>query len=76
MSPKNISNNRPHKNPIKIPSFSPRIKPKDAVKTINRFGTIPANARLRKTVLCSIKQNIIKIKTQNFLNKVLTPVLL
>ena len=43
-SPKKISIKSPQKKPMTKPVFSPRIKPKDAVSIINRFGTMPPNA--------------------------------
>jgi hypothetical protein len=48
------------------------MKPKDAVKIINKFGTMPAKERLRKTVLCKTKHINIKINVKTFLNKILT----
>ena len=44
------------KNPIHIPSFLPRINPKEDVTTIRRLGEIEAMDRVWKRVLCSNKQ--------------------
>ena len=55
-----MSAKKPQKNPIISPVRSPLINPKDAVKIINRFGTIPPKLSPLKTVVWKRKHIIIK----------------
>ncbi len=59
--PKYTSYKKPQKNPTSIPSFLPRISPKETVRISIRSGAIPAISRNGKRAVCKTKHIVINI---------------